>query len=206
MAGMAIRKWCVKLAVGPPVASPMGAIVNAGPRWAQLAPAHRGPRLQHLMPAACTPPIAHAAHAVGRAPDRVARHDRALVWFRRDLRDFDHAALYHALRRRARRLLRVRLRSRDPRRAAVAGRPARRVHPGQRARARRGAARARRRADRPPRASPATRSRALAARARRRTPSTPTTTTSRAARDRDAAVAQALAARGIAFRDARRTR
>ena len=23
--------------------------------------------------------------------------DRALVWFRRDLRDFDHAALYHAL-------------------------------------------------------------------------------------------------------------
>jgi deoxyribodipyrimidine photo-lyase len=27
-----------------------------------------------------------------------ARYDRALVWFRRDLRDFDHAALYHALR------------------------------------------------------------------------------------------------------------
>ena len=26
------------------------------------------------------------------------RLDRALVWFRRDLRDFDHAALYHALR------------------------------------------------------------------------------------------------------------
>jgi len=26
------------------------------------------------------------------------RYDRALVWFRRDLRDFDHAALYHALR------------------------------------------------------------------------------------------------------------
>jgi deoxyribodipyrimidine photo-lyase len=26
-----------------------------------------------------------------------ARHDRALVWFRRDLRDFDHAALHHAL-------------------------------------------------------------------------------------------------------------
>jgi len=25
------------------------------------------------------------------------RHDRALVWFRRDLRDFDHAALHHAL-------------------------------------------------------------------------------------------------------------
>ncbi|HEY5863824.1 MAG TPA: deoxyribodipyrimidine photo-lyase, partial [Casimicrobiaceae bacterium] len=25
------------------------------------------------------------------------RHERALVWFRRDLRDFDHAALYHAL-------------------------------------------------------------------------------------------------------------
>ena len=25
------------------------------------------------------------------------RHPRALVWFRRDLRDFDHAALYHAL-------------------------------------------------------------------------------------------------------------
>jgi deoxyribodipyrimidine photo-lyase len=24
-------------------------------------------------------------------------YDRALVWFRRDLRDFDHAALYHAL-------------------------------------------------------------------------------------------------------------
>jgi len=29
------------------------------------------------------------------APD----YTRALVWFRRDLRDFDHAALYHALRR-----------------------------------------------------------------------------------------------------------
>jgi len=26
-------------------------------------------------------------------------YDRALVWFRRDLRDYDHAALYHALRR-----------------------------------------------------------------------------------------------------------
>jgi deoxyribodipyrimidine photo-lyase len=26
------------------------------------------------------------------------RHDRALVWFRRDLRDFDHAALHHALK------------------------------------------------------------------------------------------------------------
>ena len=25
-------------------------------------------------------------------------YDRALVWFRRDLRDFDNAALYHALR------------------------------------------------------------------------------------------------------------
>jgi deoxyribodipyrimidine photo-lyase len=25
-------------------------------------------------------------------------YDRALVWFRRDLRDFDHAALYHALK------------------------------------------------------------------------------------------------------------
>ena len=26
------------------------------------------------------------------------RHERALVWFRRDLRDFDHAALYAALK------------------------------------------------------------------------------------------------------------
>lgn len=26
-------------------------------------------------------------------------YTRALVWFRRDLRDFDHAALYHALKR-----------------------------------------------------------------------------------------------------------
>lgn len=26
------------------------------------------------------------------------QHDKALVWFRRDLRDFDHAALYHALK------------------------------------------------------------------------------------------------------------
>jgi len=26
------------------------------------------------------------------------RHERALVWFRRDLRDFDHAALHAALR------------------------------------------------------------------------------------------------------------
>ncbi|MGE5792686.1 MAG: cryptochrome/photolyase family protein [Bacteroidota bacterium] len=31
-------------------------------------------------------------------PDR----DRALVWFRRDLRDYDHAALYHALKRHTR--------------------------------------------------------------------------------------------------------
>jgi len=38
------------------------------------------------MPLAPTPPA---------APD----YTRALVWFRRDLRDFDHAALYHALRR-----------------------------------------------------------------------------------------------------------
>jgi deoxyribodipyrimidine photo-lyase len=30
-------------------------------------------------------------------PNAEARHERALVWFRRDLRDFDHAALYHAL-------------------------------------------------------------------------------------------------------------
>ena len=37
-----------------------------------------------------------------RAPHAAAaaagpRHDRTLVWFRRDLRDFDHAALHHAL-------------------------------------------------------------------------------------------------------------
>ena len=38
-----------------------------------------------MTPAAIAPP----------APD----YDRAMVWFRRDLRDFDHAALYHALRR-----------------------------------------------------------------------------------------------------------
>ena len=25
------------------------------------------------------------------------QYDKALVWFRRDLRDYDHAALYHAL-------------------------------------------------------------------------------------------------------------
>jgi deoxyribodipyrimidine photo-lyase len=31
-------------------------------------------------------------------PVEDARHESALVWFRRDLRDFDHAALYHALR------------------------------------------------------------------------------------------------------------
>jgi deoxyribodipyrimidine photo-lyase len=35
---------------------------------------------------------------VGRGNDRDgAPHPRALVWFRRDLRDFDHAALHHAL-------------------------------------------------------------------------------------------------------------
>ena len=33
------------------------------------------------------------------SPPAAADYDRALVWFRRDLRDFDHAALYHALRR-----------------------------------------------------------------------------------------------------------
>ena len=26
------------------------------------------------------------------------QHEKSLVWFRRDLRDFDHAALYHALK------------------------------------------------------------------------------------------------------------
>ncbi len=31
-------------------------------------------------------------------PPNNARYERALVWFRRDLRDFDHAALYHALK------------------------------------------------------------------------------------------------------------
>ena len=33
------------------------------------------------------------------APSATRVVDRALVWFRRDLRNFDHAALYHALRR-----------------------------------------------------------------------------------------------------------
>ncbi len=41
-------------------------------------------------------------HATTPAPHynidmHIPTHDRALVWFRRDLRDFDHAALYHAL-------------------------------------------------------------------------------------------------------------
>jgi deoxyribodipyrimidine photo-lyase len=31
----------------------------------------------------------------------------ALVWFRRDLRDFDHAALYHALKQHSNGVLRV---------------------------------------------------------------------------------------------------
>ena len=29
----------------------------------------------------------------------MSEYARALVWFRRDLRDYDHAALYHALKR-----------------------------------------------------------------------------------------------------------
>ena len=29
----------------------------------------------------------------------IPEYARALVWFRRDLRDYDHAALYHALKR-----------------------------------------------------------------------------------------------------------
>ena len=40
------------------------------------------------------PPAASSASPIP-TPD----YARALVWFRRDLRDFDHAALYHALRR-----------------------------------------------------------------------------------------------------------
>ena len=32
------------------------------------------------------------------SPLTAPRYERALVWFRRDLRDFDHAALYHALK------------------------------------------------------------------------------------------------------------
>ena len=54
--------------------------------------------------------------------------DAALVWFRRDLRADDHAALYHALQGGAPGLVRLRLRPRHPRPAA-ARRPARRVHP-----------------------------------------------------------------------------
>ncbi len=53
--------------------------------------------------------------------------DTALVWFRRDLRVADHAALYHALRVGAPGLVRLRLRPGDPRPAA-ARRPAGRVH------------------------------------------------------------------------------
>ena len=40
------------------------------------------------------PPLAQ----VGRQSVIVPHYQSALVWFRRDLRDFDHAALYHALR------------------------------------------------------------------------------------------------------------
>ena len=60
-----------------------------------------------------------------RAMDKAL--DAALVWFRRDLRVADHAALYHALQGGAPGLVRLRLRPRHPRRAA-ARRPARRVH------------------------------------------------------------------------------
>jgi deoxyribodipyrimidine photo-lyase len=38
-----------------------------------------------------------SAASAGASPP-APRHARALVWFRRDLRDFDHAALYHALK------------------------------------------------------------------------------------------------------------
>jgi deoxyribodipyrimidine photo-lyase len=48
------------------------------------------------MPASRRVPL-HPRRREGNAVTGV-RHDRALVWFRRDLRDFDHAAFHHALK------------------------------------------------------------------------------------------------------------
>jgi deoxyribodipyrimidine photo-lyase len=45
----------------------------------------------------------------------------ALVWFRRDLRDFDHAALYHALKHHRRVFCAFVFDTRDSRRAAATG-------------------------------------------------------------------------------------
>ena len=130
--------------------------------------------------------------------------DSALVWFRRDLRVDDHAALYHALRGGAPGLVRLRLRPRHPR-SAAARRPAGRVHP----RARRGARRRPRARSAAATATPACACSSATARPTTRSSRwptrctcrrcTPTTTTTRTRWRATPRVRGALADRGIAL-------
>ena len=128
------------------------------------------------------------------------RYDRALVWFRRDLRDFDHAALHHALQApRARstasfvfdREILDALRNPATGGSNSSGTSSRSLPPV--------LARARRRAS-----SCATRSRATQSRSSPRTCAVQAVFANHdyepAACDRDVAVAHDLAVRGIAFR------
>src|SRR5574338_269231 len=86
MLGMAIRKWCVKLAVGVSmrgILRPVRREVSGGGTSAIIRP----------IPALFQP------HSPRLPPPMNDPHlPSALVWFRRDLRCHDHAALYHALR------------------------------------------------------------------------------------------------------------
>ena len=81
MAGMAIRKWCVKLAVGPPGESPMGAIVNAGPgrhNWRPPAAFPR-PSLKCALPPSgdsSAPPAVRRLSRYSRWPDGSSRSRR----------------------------------------------------------------------------------------------------------------------------------
>jgi len=104
---MAIRKWCVKFAVGPPEELPIRPIVNAAPsrhNWRSFGTAGPTPsRVTRHPPPPAVPPRRADARSRPARPRRPeprptgAPRNRALVWFRRDLRDFDNAALCHAL-------------------------------------------------------------------------------------------------------------
>ena len=225
MPGMAIRKWCVKLALGPPRCHPWCRIVNAADPAGTIA--RRCDRLARR----CVPAV-HAAHAPasrlghakhppsrrvdapprgaavpgsraarrlrdatsGRTNDGRAARSRARLVPPRPARSSIMRRSITRCRQARHGLLRVRLRSRDPRRAALPRRPARRVHPCDRV----GRARPRRCA----RGGGGARSSATASRARRSRrsprssacrPSTRITITSPPRAARDAAVAHALA-------------
>ena len=125
--------------------------------------------------------------------------DAALVWFRRDLRDYDHAALYHALKAHRRVYCAFCFDTEILDALPVARRPARRVHLARGAGARRGPARPRRRPAR------AARPRARGDPAARRASSACAAVYANhdyepAAIDRDAAVGARSPRAGIAFR------